>query len=97
MSVSTFGQVDVLTSAQIMFLAFAGMEDARIKAGNGTVERSNRGKNMAPMSVSDYAKTRRSSPEMKEFVKKTRAAQKDFRKWLESQVKAEFEKDMRFR
>jgi len=95
-SLSSFGEVADLTSAQIMFLAFAGMEDARIKAGGGPVERSNKGGQGDQLTVSEYAKMRRGRSEMKEYVKKKRADQKEFRAWLNSQVKAELVKEMRY-
>lgn len=51
---------------------------------------------MEPITTADLAKMRRRSPEMKEYVQKTRAAQKDFRKWLDSQLVAEAKKEERF-
>jgi len=88
--------MDELTTAQIMFITLAGMEDARIKAGGGIVERSGRGQNSERMSVSDYAKMRRGA-DLSKQIKETRKAQKPFRDWLESQVKDAFDREMRFR
>lgn len=74
------------------------MEDARIKAGGGLVDRSpvsDEGESEM-MTTSDYAKMKRGDPELKKYVKETREKQADFRKWLDEQVRAEFVKEMRF-
>lgn len=87
--------MDELTTAQIMFLTLAGMEDARIKAGGGTIDRRARWRGES-MSVSDYAKMRRGA-DLSKQIKETRKAQQPFRDWLESQVKDAFDREMRFR
>ena len=66
------------------------MEDARIKSGNGTVDRSKERSNMEGMSVAQYAKKRRAldpGGEVQEAMEWLRAEQAPLRKQIEDQVK----------
>ena len=73
----------------------AGMEDARIKSGNGTVDRSTNysdsyNTQTQGMSVSQYAARRRAlapSGELSQTIEKLKAEQAPLRKQIEDQVK----------
>ncbi len=87
-----------LTSAQILFLGLAGMEDAQIKAGNGLVKRD--GGMQEGMSTSDYFKARRSrTPGTEEFqaLQNKRERQAGLRKLLDAKVRQLVQEDMRYR
>lgn len=92
-----------LTSAQILFLGLAGMEDAQIKAGNGLVKRSRAvGSSNMDSDIEysrNYAKLKRDmkpggvlQKEMEEIRKKQAA----FRAGLEAEIKQVLEKEERF-
>jgi hypothetical protein len=66
------------------------MEDARIKSGNGTVDRSKERPNMEGMSLAQYAKKRRAlylGSETQEAMECLKAEQATLRKHIEEQVK----------
>lgn len=77
--------MDELTTAQIMFITLSGMEDARIKAGGGPVERNQPSSMDGGMSVADYAKFKKSmrpGGEDYELMKQRKANQLDIRKQI---------------
>jgi hypothetical protein len=87
-----------LTSAQIMFLAFAGMEDAQITAGNGLVKREVA--EVQATSTADYFRARKATrPGTQEFaeLQEKRKRQSSLRKFLDGKVKALIQEDMRYR
>lgn len=95
-----FGPVQHLTSAQILFLALAGMEDAQIQAGNGLVDRGDADTMRESTSVADYFAARRATkPGTMEFqeLQTKREKQAGLRKLLDNKVRALVQEDMRFR
>lgn len=96
-----FGPIWDLTTAQILFLSMAGMEDAQIKAGNGLVDRTKKDlETMQGMSVSDYAKMRQAhlpGNEIYETQKAIKERQKPLRALLERRVKKLVLEDMKYR
>lgn len=97
-----FGPVQDLTSAQILFLGLAGMEDAQIKAGNGLVKRDghNGGSDMdTDLEYSkNYAKLKRAQKggELQKEMDEIRKKQASFRAALEAEMKREFEREERY-
>jgi len=97
------GPVDQLTSAQILFVGLAAMEDAQIKAGNGTVKRdgtASGGSMDADIAYSaNYGKMKRElrqggaiQKEMEERKKK----QAPFRAALEAEIKKVLQEEERY-
>ena len=85
-----------------MFLSMAGMEDAMIKAGNGTVKRG-RGEDGgmdADIEYSkNYGKLRRAMKpggEIRQEMEEIRKKQAPFRAALEAEIKAVVEQEARF-
>jgi hypothetical protein len=96
-----FGPVQDLTSAQILFLGLAGMEDAQIKAGNGLVKRDRNGGSDMDTDLEyskNYAKLKRSqkSGELAKEMDEIRTKQAPFRAALEAEIKQELEKEARY-
>ncbi len=94
-----FGPVADLTSAQILFLGLAGMEDAQIKAGNGLVKR---GAAVAQegMTTKDYfamRKAKKPGTEEHSALVEKRQKQAGMRKILDGRVRALVQEDMRYR
>lgn len=88
--------MDELTTAQIMFITLAGMEDARIKAGGGPVKRTTRPTD--GISVQEYAKIRRSmrpGGDDFELMKQKRDEQADLRKHIEKMAIEELRREGR--
>lgn len=79
-------------------MGLAGMEDARVKAGNGLVER---GKvEQEATSVQDYFAGRRALRQgtaEHDALQEKRMRQSGLRKLLEGKVKALIQEDMRYR
>jgi hypothetical protein len=76
------------------------MEDARIKSGNGTVDRSKERPNMEGMSVAQYAKKRRAldlGSETQEAMECLKTEQAPLRKHIEEQVKKIASEEARYR
>lgn len=87
-----------LTSAQVLFLGLAGMEDAQITAGNGLVKRD--AAEVQATSTADYFKAKRMlKPGTEEFadLQDKRKRQSGLRKLLDGRVKALIQEDMRYR
>lgn len=82
-----------------MFCGLAGMEDARILAGNGMVERGEDLEGVVGMSVSDYVKMRQSNRpgnEIYEEMKARRDRQKPLRAFLEKRIRQLVAEDMKY-
>jgi len=91
--------VQDLTSAQILFLGLAGMEDAQIKSGNGLVKRE-AAVAQAGMTTADYfAMQKLKVPGTVEHVALAEKIkqQTGFRKLLDGKVRALVQADMRYR
>lgn len=89
-----------MTTAQIIFMGLAGMEDAQIKSGNGLVERTEGGEgDMAEsMSVKDYAKMRQANKpgtEVFEARQQIKSGQKRMRSVLENRIRRLVKDDLR--
>jgi hypothetical protein len=91
--------VQDLTTAQILFLGLAGMEDAQIKSGNGLVKRE-AAKMQEGMTTSEYSKMRKmkqpGTEEHKELQEK-RQRQSGLRKLLDGKVRQLVQEDQRYR
>ena len=88
-----------MTSAQIMFMGLAGMEDAQVKAGNGLVKRQE-AQDMQTMSTADYfaaKKASRAGTEEFEALQEQKKKQAGLRKILDSKVRKLVAEDMRYR
>ena len=89
-----------LTTAQILFLGLAGMEDAQIKSGNGLVKREAANKMQEGMTTSEYFKMRKikqpGTEEHKELQEK-RQRQAGLRKLLDGKVRQLVQEDQRYR
>jgi hypothetical protein len=98
-----FGPMQDLTSAQILFLSLAGMEDAQIKAGNGLVKRDgSKGSSSMDSDIEysrNYAKLKRDMKPGGDLLKemeKIKKEQASFRAGLEAEIKRELEKEARY-
>ncbi len=88
-----------LTSAQILFLCLAGMEDAQIKAGNGLVKREDT-EMQEGISTKDYFRAKRAlMPGTEEFeaLQEKKKKQRGLRKILDDKVRQLVQNDMRYR
>ena len=88
-----------MTSAQIMFMGLAGMEDAQVKAGNGLVKRQEV-QDMQTMSTADYFAAKKASMAgTVEFaaMQEKRQKQAGLRKILDGKVRKLVAEDMRYR
>ena len=88
-----------LTSAQILFLWLAGMEDAQIKAGNGLVKRVAVGGQKAMTTADYFAAKRTRQPGTAEHAQmiELRNKQSGLRKILDGKVRKLAQADMRYR
>ena len=97
-----FGPVHDLTSAQILFLGLAGMEDAQIKSGNGTVKRGTAGGGSMDSDIEyskNYANLKRAMKpdgELQKEMAQIREKQAAFRAGLEAEIKQVLEKEARY-
>jgi len=85
-----------------MFLSMAGMEDAMIKAGNGTVKRGNGGSEDMDADIEyskNYGKLQRAMKpggEIRREMEEIKKKQAPFRAALEAEIKAVVEQEARF-
>jgi hypothetical protein len=85
-----------------MFLSMAGMEDAMIKAGNGTVKRGNGGSEDMDADIEhskNYGKLQRAMKpggEIRKEMEELKKKQAPFRAALEAEIKAVVEEEMKF-
>ena len=93
-----FGPIHEQTTAQIIFLGMAGMEEAQLKSGNGLVDRSQPEEEMRGMSVAEYAKMRQANQPGNEVYgarKALKERQKPLGALLEGRIKKLALDDMR--
>lgn len=92
--------MEELTSAQILFMGLAGMEDAQVKSGNGLVKRSAVDAQQQAISTEEYFRAkRRRTPGTEEYeaVERLRVKQTGLRKILDGKVRKLVQEDMRYR